>query len=304
MTKRLIMCQGLPGSGKSTWARDQIALFQCSTPVVEARIVNKDSIRHELELTGWTWSRENEAQVVAIRDSRITNAFATGAEVVISDDTNFGRYHRNRLRQLAQEAGATFAVHSMHAPPYSVTVDECIRRDTTRSGKQRVGPEVIRAMAAKYGIQDAPVAPLPVLQDDNLMPAIICDLDGTLCLLEGRNPYDASTCDLDGLNRPVRKLLEVFYRFMNYQILYVSGRHDTYRPQTETFFRKHHVPPGPLFMRAAGDMRKDSIVKGEIFDAHIRGKYNVLFVLDDRDQVVKFWRSIGLTCFQVAEGDF
>ena len=33
-------------------------------------------------------------------------------------------------------------------------------------------------------------------------------------------------------------------------------------------------------------------------------KYNVHFVLDDRQQVVDMWRSLGLTVFQVAEGDF
>lgn len=43
--------------------------------------------------------------------------------------------------------------------------------------------------------------------------------------------------------------------------------------------------------------------KSELFDKHIRGRYFVDFVLDDRNQVVNFWRHIGLTCFQVAEGD-
>jgi len=38
-------------------------------------------------------------------------------------------------------------------------------------------------------------------------------------------------------------------------------------------------------MRPQGDMRKDSIVKRELFDAHICDQYNVLFVLDDRDQL-------------------
>ena len=37
---------------------------------------------------------------------------------------------------------------------------------------------------------------------------------------------------------------------------------------------------------------------------HINGKYNVLGVFDDRDQVVSVWRSLGLTCFQVNWGNF
>ena len=59
-----------------------------------------------------------------------------------------------------------------------------------------------------------------------------------------------------------------------------------------------------LFMRASGDTRKDEIVKLELFDAHVRGKYDVRLVLDDRDRVVRMWRSIGLTCLQVADGEF
>jgi hypothetical protein len=57
-------------------------------------------------------------------------------------------------------------------------------------------------------------------------------------------------------------------------------------------------------MRKEGDVRKDAIVKGEIYEKNINGKYNVLFVLDDRNQMVEMWRGLGLTCLQVADGDF
>jgi hypothetical protein len=53
-----------------------------------------------------------------------------------------------------------------------------------------------------------------------------------------------------------------------------------------------------------GDMRNDSIVKEEIYEEHIKPRFNVRFVLDDRDRVVKMWRENGLKVLQVAEGDF
>lgn len=59
-----------------------------------------------------------------------------------------------------------------------------------------------------------------------------------------------------------------------------------------------------LYMRPEGDVRKDTEIKREIFDNYIRDKYRVLFVLDDRNSVVKMWRDLGLKCLQVAEGDF
>lgn len=34
----------------------------------------------------------------------------------------------------------------------------------------------------------------------------------------------------------------------------------------------------------------------------MQGRVEIVF--DDRNSVVKMWRLLGLTCFQVAEGDF
>lgn len=83
-----------------------------------------------------------------------------------------------------------------------------------------------------------------------------------------------------------------------------SGRTDACRDATALWLAEHVGVPFELFMRKAGDVRKDSVVKLELFDRHIRHRYRVLYVLDDRAQVVQAWRSIGLTVFQVAEGDF
>lgn len=57
-------------------------------------------------------------------------------------------------------------------------------------------------------------------------------------------------------------------------------------------------------MRPEGDERKDSIVKQEIYEKYIKDRYNVRFVLDDRNQVVDMWREVGLKVLQVAPGDF
>ena len=137
---------------------------------------------------------------------------------------------------------------------------------------------------------------------------IICDLDGTLSLLNGRNPYKPETCYDDKVNIPVSIVLE--YAHDNFDkrdaITFLSGREDKYRPETIKFLdRAVSFLDYNLFMRETGDFRKDSIVKKELFDTHIKDKYNVLFVMDDRNQVVDMWRNeLKLTCFQVAEGNF
>ncbi len=46
------------------------------------------------------------------------------------------------------------------------------------------------------------------------------------------------------------------------------------------------------------------MMKEKLYRQHIERKYNIKFVLDDRQQVVDMWRGWGLTVFQVDEGDF
>lgn len=296
--RKLLMLQGLPGSGKSHWALEYASSHD------EVVLVNKDDIRLELAATGWQWSQENEKDVLAIRDSRIADALGCG-KTVISSDTNFGRKHKVRLNELAVKAGAQFEIKRFNTP-----VDVCIERDATRQGSARVGEEVIRKMATQYGLGAAsPTEPSTaflhiVTPNASLMPAVICDLDGTLALNTGhRSFYDATTCDQDGINRSVLEVIRAMHvRFV--QIIYLSGREDKYRQPTQVFLDKYLCPPGLLYMRATDDKRKDCIVKGELFDAHVRGKYNVLFCLDDRDQVVKMWRDLGLACWQVNYGAF
>lgn len=136
-----------------------------------------------------------------------------------------------------------------------------------------------------------------------LPPAIICDLDGTLALLNGRDPYDASSCTDDALNEPVAHIVRT-YASIGAAILLVSGRNVRYRKETEEWLGRHGILYEHLYMRRPRDFRKDAVIKTELYEAKIRGHYEVLFVLEDRDQTVAMWRALGLTCLQVAPGDF
>lgn len=301
------MFKGLPGSGKTTVAHDRIERrkkkiygeIPTSVPANQIPItrVNKDDIRAELETKAWQWSQENEKDVILIRDSRIRQALSFGFDV-ISDDTNFGK-HEATLRKLAEDCHADFAVDDSFC---QVPIEECIRRDGLRVGKAQVGEAVIRGMAKRNGI--AQVNPQKYEADPDCMPAIICDIDGTLALNLHRDPYDTSKYMSDEIHYGIRDIIRLFHDTRSYQIVYMSGRDDAFRQVTKDWLDGFGCPPGPLWMRAAGDKREDSIVKSELFDVHVRGCYNVKFVLDDRDRVVKMWRSMGLTCLQVAEGAF
>lgn len=84
----------------------------------------------------------------------------------------------------------------------------------------------------------------------------------------------------------------------------LSGRKESAREYTKEWLKYNNILYDKLLMRKDNDDRKDAIVKKEIYDNIIKDNYNVLFVLDDRDSVVKMWRDEGLDCFQVYYGNF
>lgn len=276
---QVIIMKGLPGSGKSNWAKQKIA----ENPNSYKRI-SKDDLRDMLD--NGIHSNDAEKFILATRDALITMALHGGKHVIV-DDTNLASKHEDRIRLLVKGLAEVKIQDFTQVP-----IETCISRDLTRS--RSVGEAVIRRM---YNQFLKPVIE-PIKHIEGLPHAVICDLDGTLCLLNGRNPYDASTCENDLLNEAVSSILTG--RF----VILTSGRDDRYREQTERFLSVHNIDYLALHMRKTGDTRKDSIIKKEMFDEHIRGKFNIDFVLDDRNQVVELWRSLGLICLQVAEGDF
>jgi len=148
------------------------------------------------------------------------------------------------------------------------------------------------------------------------MKQIICDLDGTIALCEhrvhlvrqGTPDWDAffRACDQDEPNWPVIHTLialaEHHDRRRDAEITIFSGRSDMVKKETQVWLAEYLVPHHHLRMRPEGDFRPDDLVKKEwLLEI---GVENVLFTIDDRQSVVDMWRAMGLTCFQVAPGDF
>lgn len=132
----LIITIGLPGSGKSTWARQWVA----ENPGRRARI-NRDDLRAMLHggRVGTAWQ---ERQVTLAQHAAVRALLARGYEVVV-DDTNLVAAHRVQLKAIARECGAKVVVRRFDVP-----LETCIARDARRPRRQRVGEAVIRHMAA------------------------------------------------------------------------------------------------------------------------------------------------------------
>ncbi len=307
----LHICRGLPASGKTTWARSEVDRVAAECGPGHLVRINRDDLRRGmLESTYGAPQPGGERAVTAARDAAVDASLAAGISV-ICDDTNLRAKYLRSLMVLAERAGATVAFED-----FPTCVDECVRRDSLRSGVEHVGEDVIREIARRYvpkgRLPDPPVLEAtepvrPYERPEYASRAIVVDLDGTLALLD-RSPYDESCVKTDRVNEPVR---DIVWRELEVgtEVVFLSGRTEECRQDTLTWIAQQFVGLLPRFgielhMRAEGDKRQDRVIKSELFDAHIRDRYDVAFVLDDRDQVVQLWRSLGLACFQVAPGNF
>ena len=142
---------------------------------------------------------------------------------------------------------------------------------------------------------------------------IICDLDGTLaldqgraqeCLHSGKRDWDAyyDRCHEDLPNLKVIELLENFSEIASIWIL--SGRVQRTRSVTLEWLETHRVPFHQLIMRADGDRTDDYELKLRWAQEFGMTPASVWFILEDRTRVVEAWRAAGYTCLQVAAGEF
>lgn len=135
---------------------------------------------------------------------------------------------------------------------------------------------------------------------------ILCDIDGTLALRGDRSPHDHDSAMEDAVHWPIVKLCDAIQASGVYEFVLISGRDEQFRDVTEYWLDRHQILAyrQRLLMRQRGDSRPDEVVKRELYESDAALIRTVWLVLDDRNKVVKMWRDLGLTCLQVADGDF
>lgn len=284
MKQEIKICKGLPASGKSTYSKKF-----CEDNPNYVRVC-RDDFRN---MRGRYLLPKQEKLITLWEHGCIRSALQSGLSVIV-DATNLNPEYFNAIINIAKEFNITTSIEDFT----HITPEECIERDLKRLNS--VGAKIIWHFYDKY------LRPkYNVIKDNTLMKAIICDLDGTLCLHNGRSPYDVDKCDQDLINFQVGDILWKYNH--THKILFVSGREDKFRDKTILWLKRNflHNLFYDLHMRKTGDNRNDAIVKREIFMEHINGKYYIDFVLDDRNRVVDMWRKdLGLQCWQVNYGDF
>lgn len=308
MSQQVQILHGPPACGKSTYAKE-LTLKDKSF-----KRLCRDDYREMLD----NYSLNNDLENV------ITKMFMSDFEIllragysVLLDNTNLRPKYITEYMKVIKKVDPSIFVRIVSFE--NVDYNELLNRDSKRA--RPVGKDVIDKMMKQlktnnskslekiiYQIEDSGFQ--KYINNSTKPKAIIVDIDGTIAHRKDRSPYDWKRVGEDEPDKVIRDLLWFitsyadFYQDDDIEIIYLSGRDSVCRQETMDWLNLHNFPDGMLYMRAENDVRKDSIVKYELFDTHIRNNYNVLFVLDDRNQVVQMWRDIGLKCLQVAEGNF
>lgn len=84
-------------------------------------------------------------------------------------------------------------------------------------------------------------------------------------------------------------------------VVILTGRSDEVETETILWLDRHKVKYDWMIMRRAEDNRKDTVIKEEVLRAI--GLQHITCAFDDSPNVIKHFRSLGITTYQVTEYD-
>ena len=291
----VVILRGASGSGKTTFAKR----------MPRVRISRDDLRRLLFGIEGKAvLTSEQEKKVTKFQREWIERELLEGNDVVV-DDTNLNKSLLKSLCQFINDIGFNFTIVDA-----KVSLEEAKMRNARREPHDRVPEHVIdrQFKRAWWGsVESQAYVYKPYTPDPSLPAAYSFDLDGTLAHTNGkRGHYDASKYHVDDVDEALADVLgAVRYDGIDYaSILILTGRDAAYHAECEAWLAKHGIAWDHLIMRSEGDTRNDAVVKSDLWDEHIDGKFNVLMHFDDRRRVCRALRRKGVMVAQVAEGDF
>lgn len=294
---KIILCQGIQGSGKSTWAK----AWAKKDPDNRVRL-NYDDLRN---MMGTYWVPNREGMLKVIEDAFLTKAVQKGYDIVI-DNMNLNPKTIARYEEWAKQNN-----YELERILFDTPVEECIRRDKDR-------PEPIGEMVIKrtwntyrnYIIQESikKMRDNELIQNPNLPHCIIVDMDATLCLNMSARPFfGPGAAEKMKDDVPITEICNLVRHYCNDSdaaFIVLTGRDEPCREATMKWLDDHWLHPTKLLMRPEGSFLPGPEQKKLIYEREIKNKYYVDFVLEDSSKVVRMWRELGLICLQPNDGKF
>lgn len=297
--KKLILCRGIQGSGKSTWAKAWVA----EDPENRIRI-NNDDIRNML---GLYWVPNREKLVSEIKQSIAQNAMDRGYDVIV-DNMNLNPKEVKFWQDLVNtnNVDVDSYQYEIEFKDFFIPLEECIRRDSARPNP--IGEKVIRDTWRKYKhfIQTTEVEKYVNnlrIWDIGKPICVVVDMDSTLCFNTTKRPWygegaaEGMKYDIanDDVCIVILKLQE------HYPIVLATGRDTSQEEVTKQWLSTQGIKVTDFYFRTEGDYRKGVEVKREQIEK-ILEKYNVLVIFDDCEPIVQMYRDMGLTVLQPNKG--
>lgn len=290
MNRKIILTVGASCSGKSTWAERFVEENRSWANI------NRDTVRFCIHTNGirdWTrykFNSTNEKQVTDRCDKTALKAVELGYSIIISD-TSLNPKIRNKWKEFAEKHN-----YEYEEKPFEVDWDTLRERNAQREGG--ISESLLRQ---QYLRMKEYLGHKKYTPDISLPKAFLCDIDGNVAICGDRGYFDWDKVHVD---KPREVVIAMVHGLIDagYIPIFLSGRDSVCKDITYDWIMEHimqwYLPENGgfhLFMREKGDMRKDHIVKRELFEKYVENKFNVCAVLDDRPRVINnCWNELGL----------
>jgi len=251
---KAILTIGVSASGKSFWAKEYARANKNTI------ISNRDDLR--FALTGAaTWAeykfnKHIEKSITELQRITIEQAFHNKNDIIIAD-TNLNPVYREQLITSLKSFGFTIEIKE-----FPITLEEAWKRDASRTNG--VGKDVIYKQYQQWLEYKGRRTYVP---NTDKTRAILVDVDGTLAKMGDRGAFEWSKVGVDTVRPIVRQMVSSFMD--THVVIVLSGRDAVCQKETACWLFDNRIRYDHLFMRKEGDMRKDTVIKEEIFWEHI-----------------------------------
>ena len=143
--KRIILTRGIPASGKSTWAKQEVL----KDPEHSIRI-NRDDLRN---MCGKYWVPAREKYITACKGTLLINAINFKFDTIIIDGMNLNPKENGYLKGMVSMMNDTLKDNNdkyiIEIKDFTdVPLDVCLERDSKRENP--IGEDVIKGIFNKY----------------------------------------------------------------------------------------------------------------------------------------------------------
>lgn len=214
---RLILLVGIPGSGKTTYAKEYVETIPNTIHL------SSDTIRKELY--GDESIQGDPAEVFSLMQKRAVAALNNGNDVVY-DATNVTRKDRASIISICPKF-AKIETHIIWSP-----IEECIKRDASRD--RNVGKEVIDRMLKRFQapFYDEGIDEIKIITPEGFDKDQYGDDCHDVMLISHDNPHH--TLDVDA--HCCESYIYLFDKGVkNKELLEAASLHDIGKPYTKTF---------------------------------------------------------------------